>query len=395
MFPEYNGSAKVSRVEPLSNIDINNDKNKNKNMSKSIKKRKLFAGALIFTMTIALYGIYPLVNSASAVDSIINASDTLSDSDVSQTSLHTIDFTTTHNSVASDDDYIEVVWPDSPQTFGNITAENSDCGSGNWNETVPDTHTLRCTSSGGDNAAGSYTFSATTTNPSSEGSQLITITHYDGDTGEELERVQVRVYIIDDVWMTARVDATLEFSVSGVASSTSFNGVTCTRDTTATTTDFGTLEPTVPETVCQALAVTTNADDGYIVTVEQDQELTSDSGSNINSFNDSPDGTGSTTPGAWEAPSGILDVYNTYGHMGLTSDDSDLASLGGYNDFTSTAYAGLNGSDPMVVMHHDGPADGSTADKGAANIAYTAEITSLQEAGDYENTLTYIATPTY
>jgi hypothetical protein len=49
----------------------------------------------------------------------------------------------------------------------------------------------------------------------------------------------------------------------------------------------------------------------------------------------------------------------------------------------------------MVVMHHDGPADGSTDNKGAANVAYTAEITALQEAGDYESTLTYIATPTF
>jgi len=364
-------------------------------MYKMLTNKKLIASILVFTMTVAAYGIYPMVNSASAIDAIRDASITLSDSDVSQTAKQTIEFTTNHDVVAADGDFIEVTWPSSPETFGAITAENTSCNGGNWSKSIPDTHTLRCTASSGDNPAGSYTFFATTTNPSVEGSQLIQITHIDADTGDIKERVQVRVAIINDVLMTARVDATLEFNVSGLPSATSFNGVTCDRDTTATTTDFGTLNPGASTTVCQALDVTTNADDGYIVTVEQDQELTSDSGSNINSFNDSPDGTGTTTPEAWESPSGILDTYNTYGHMGLTSDDADLSTLGSYNDFTNSKYAGLNASDPMVVMHHDGPSDGATQNKGAVNVAYTAEITALQEAGDYENTLTYIATPTY
>jgi hypothetical protein len=364
-------------------------------MYKMIKQRKLIAGFLVFAMAVMMYGVYPWVNSANAIDAIQDASVTLTDSDTSVTSAQTIQFTTNHTAESADGDYVEVQWPSGPQTFGNITALNASCNGGNWNATIPNTYTLRCTASGGDNAAGSYNFYATTTNPAATGSQLITITHYDGSNGQIKERVQVRVAIVDDVWMTARVDATLEFTVSGVASSTSFNGVTCNRNSTATTTDFGTLAAGASTTVCQALAVTTNADDGYIVTVEQDQEMTSDSGSNINSFNNSQDGTGSTTPGTWQSPSGILDVYNTYGHMGLTSSDADLNSLGGYNDFTGSSYAGLNSADPMVVMHHDGPADGSTDNKGAANVAYTAEITALQEAGDYESTLTYIATPTF
>ena len=76
--------------------------------------------------------------------------------------------------------------------------------------------------------------------------------------------------------------------------------------------------------------------------------------------------------------------------MGLTTNDSDLAT-----DFTSSKYAGLNNTDAMEVMSHNGPADGSTQDKGLASVAYTIEITDLQEAGDYITTLTYICTPTY
>ena len=81
--------------------------------------------------------------------------------------------------------------------------------------------------------------------------------------------------------------------------------------------------------------------------------------------------------------------------MGLHTDDSDLNSLGGYDDFSTNLFAGLNSTDPMPIMHHNGPSDGSTEDKGAVNVIYQAEIGSLQEAGDYENTLTYICTPTF
>ena len=129
--------------------------------------------------------------------------------------------------------------------------------------------------------------------------------------------------------------------------------------------------------------------------------LTSDSNSNINSFNNSPDGTGSTTAETWVTPRNELDQYHTYGHMGLTSDDADLNSLGTYNSFAPTdtdgitQYVGLNNTDPMPIMHHDGPSDGTTQNVGLSHIAYSVEIGSLQEAGDYENTLTYIATPTY
>ena len=54
-----------------------------------------------------------------------------------------------------------------------------------------------------------------------------------------------------------------------------------------------------------------------------------------------------------------------------------------------------NATDQVEVMYHTGPSDGTTPDKGLTQVAYTAEISTLQEAGDYENTLTYICTPQY
>jgi hypothetical protein len=235
-------------------------------------------------------------------------------------------------------------------------------------------------------------------NPMVEGTRYIEITHYN-DSDEIMERVTVAVAIIEDVLMTARVLSTLTFTVSGTSTDGVVGGIPCSNESTATTTPFGTLVVNATSTVCQTLNVTTNADDGYTVTVEQDQELTSDSGSNINSFNNSPDGTGSTTAQAWTSPTNILDAYHTYGHMGLHSEDSDLDTLGGYadQDFDNggTLFAGLNNSEPLPIMHHDGPSDGTTVDKGTTNVIYQVQIGSLQEAGDYQNTLTYICTPTF
>ena len=80
--------------------------------------------------------------------------------------------------------------------------------------------------------------------------------------------------------------------------------------------------------------------------------------------------------------------------MGLTTNDSDLSGKG-YMDFTGEKYVGFNDTDPIVVMNHDHPSDGKTQDIGKAAVAYTVEVSTLQEAGDYENILTYIATATF
>ncbi len=350
------------------------------------KQRRVFLVAIVIFSLLSVYAYIPLAQAAS----LTNAKDTISDSDVSVTGVtHTIQFTT--GQTLSANYYMQVILPSS---FGNIATSSITCpdaasttpyvfggGSQNWD--------IRCVAST-TIATGTKTLTiANTTNPGSAGDYTINLaTKNASDT--ELESAQVKVYIIDDVTVTATVDASLTFTISGVNANTTINGVTTTGTSTATTIAFGTLNTSASSTLGQALAVSTNATDGFVVTVQQDQELTSAAGANINSFDNSPDGTGSTTPHAWAAPAGTLDLTHTYGHMGITTDDSDLAT-----DFTGSKYAGLNSTNPLTIMSHNGPADGLTQNKGYAKVAYTIEITDLQEAGDYTNTLTYICTPTY
>ncbi len=357
------------------------------------KRNKLFLVFTAIALIVAVYGFVPLPDRANAIDSIKDAKDTISDSDPGATATHVFSFTTgtsTPSGGTLEVTFSSSDWGTIPST-GDIT-----CPGGGVASLAGGNRTAVCTYAGG-TASGTKQITITNiVSPATTTTYYIQI--YNKSTTETLERVTVAVAIIDNVLMTARVDSTLTFTISGTSTGATVHGVPCSNDSTATSTPFGTLTVGATSTVCQTLNVTTNADDGFTVTVEQNHELLSDSGSNINSFNNSADDTGSTTPAAWASPNNTLDLYYTYGHMGLFSDDSDLESGTTYADFDTggnTLFAGLNSTDPMPIFHHNGPSDGATQNKGVAHILYQAEIGSLQEAGDYESTLTYICTPTF
>lgn len=205
------------------------------------------------------------------------------------------------------------------------------------------------------------------------------------DTGK------TRVAIVDYVEVTAIVDTTFDFVVSGLATSTSVNSTSTTGATTPTAIPFGTLDADVVYTLAQQLNVTTNARNGFVVTVQQDGNLQSTTGADIDGF---IDGAYTNTPVAWSTPTESLLLENTWGHWGLTSDDSNLNG----SEFTS------GGGDkwvaasttPRQIFSHTGPADGTTQDYGLAKVGYRVQITPLQEAADdYNTTLMYIATPTF
>jgi hypothetical protein len=351
--------------------------------------KKRFSVFLIAVMVYSLVAVYALVPVANA-ESLDNAKATISDSDIGATATTTITFDT---SVAlTQNYYIEVAMPTG---FTNIAESRVTCPN-NSTTTVEGAgpYTVKCTVHLGQTlAAGSYTVVVGGhTNPSENLAGYTINLYTKSDTGVEQENAQVKVYIIDDVNMTATVNASLTFSITGLNALDTVNGVTLTATSTATSTPFGTLSTAASSTVGQQLAVSTNATDGYTVTVFQNQELTNAGSANINSFNNSPNGTGSsTTAQAWAAPAGVLDATNTYGHMGLTTDDSTLSA----NNFTALQYKGLSGVTPMEIMYHDGPALNTVDDVGLAKVAYTVEINALQEAGDYTNVLTYVCTPQF
>lgn len=316
--------------------------------------------------------------------SLTDASDTLSTSNISAVATHSVSFTT---SVALGvDDYFLVSLPPSAG-FGDILAAAITCPANTTNSAVG-TSTAKCTATGAVAAGVQAITIANVANPPTPGPQTIQAFSY-ASTSILWENADMVVAIISSVTMSASVPSTLTFSIGPVASGTVINTATTSRDSATTTIDFGQLQTGTTTTLGQEIRVTTNATFGFTVTVEQDDVLRSSSGATIDSFKDgAPPG----APIPWEPPSGSIGATSTYGHMGLTTNDS---SLSGGNPYAAGGFAGFSGSSTKEIMYNNGPADGSTPSIGLARVAYRVEITGLQEAGDYSNTLTYIVTPAY
>ncbi len=359
----------------------------------------MLVAAAVLVVSVGFYGTAQAAN-------LTQVSNTLSDSDVSALSNHTIRFvlaSTSAGVLAGGN--ITITFPTGFATgsvaFGDIdmTVNGVDqtlaaaAAPGVWGATISGA-VLTIASNNSTIAASSTvvieigthaTFGTTgtnrVTNPTA-GSYEFYVTAGASDTG------RTRVAILDNVDVTAVVDTSFTFVVNGLATSTAINGTTTTGSTTATSIPFGTLVAGIPKVLGQKLDVTTNARNGFVVTVEQDQNLLSSTGADIDGF---IDGAYTNTPAAWAAPTNAILNENTWGHWGLTSEDSNLNG----DEFGSALFVSAS-TTPRQIFSHTGPADGTTADVGTTDIAYAIQITPLQEAGDDYNTiLTYIATPTF
>jgi len=221
------------------------------------------------------------------------------------------------------------------------------------------------------------------TNPPTTGSYRIDVTT-PSDAGE------TQVAIVNNVTLTASVNTTFTFTVSGLATSTVVGDDTTTGSTTATALPFGVLSssPTASSSLAQRLNVSTNATNGFSVTVQENQPPTSATGQIIYLFNN---GATTSSPILWQSPSSTIGQYNTYGHFGVSSTDDE-----GGNEFGGgTQFVG-NIVTPRVIFTNSGPADGVTNNVGSSTVLYKIQIGPLQAAGDdYTNTLWYVATPTF
>ena len=224
-------------------------------------------------------------------------------------------------------------------------------------------------------------------NPTTTGSYKITIAGTQTDTGTAMTA------IVNQVTVTASVDTTLTFTVAGVANGQSINGETISTTSTAVAIGFGTLASGTPVVAAQDLTVTTNAQNGFVVTVHEDQNLLSANGADIDTFQD---GNNVATPIAWATPTAQLGNENTYGHMGITSNDTDLNA----NEFFSGSVIKWAGNfyptTTRTIFSHTGPSDGVTQNIGKARVGYKVLVSNLQEAAtDYTNRLIYVCTPTF
>lgn len=218
-----------------------------------------------------------------------------------------------------------------------------------------------------------------------------------------IDTASVRAAIIDAVTITAEVKATLSCQVAGVAPAENFNTLGNTYGaagfaTTATAIPFGVINSGSSSQSGQILRVSTNATNGFHFAVRQYSDLTAAGGATINTFRNGvlQD---NTSPDVWAAPLGTPGSLDTYGHLGYGTTDlalDDLAGAGAGNRFTGARFAGLSNL-YEAILSHNAPANGvGGADpNGQAYIVYRVEISGLQEAGVYFNTVSYLCTGRY
>jgi hypothetical protein len=364
-----------------------------------LKSIAMIAGLAILLWSLGL----PSLRFAVAAN-LSSVSNTLTDSAPNAVSNHTIAFTHPEDStgVANGEDIV-ITFPIGfdlaliGQEDIDLLVDGDNVTEANWSVATTAT-TITLTIDTGNIAAGSSTqiligLHATNEgtpntqigNPGSEGSFRIDITAGADDTGS------THVVILSSVEVSANVETVFTFEVAGVGSGVTVNGVTTTGTTSSTSIPFGTLTDGNATTSAQQLSVSTNARNGYVVTVQIDQPLQSSTGGIIDGF---IDGSNIDSPSAWVPPSGDVELPTTWGHWGFTSDDA-TTTRATLDEFGSGEFAAASTS-PRVVMSHNGPVNGVGMGIGTTTVGYRVQITGLQEAGDdYSTTLTYIATPTF
>jgi hypothetical protein len=369
--------------------------------------QRVVATLVACAVVLASIGVY--THQAQAAN-LTQVSDTLSDSDGGVASNHTIVFTTTTGIDNGETIIINLsdgpfVNPGNAVDFTDVdvatTSDYTIAGNCAGAERVSAVFTagpiLTLTFCAGD--GGSVPINGTTTiqigtnatfgvagnlqltNPGTTGQsyEIVVTAGTPADTG------RTRVAIVDDVLVTAIVDTNFDFTITGTATSTYVDAATTTGSTSPTLIAFGRLVADTPELLAQRLNVTTNARNGFSVTVETDGDLESANGATIDTFFDATD---VTTPTTWQIPTNGISNSNQWGHWGVTTmDDVTLFDPGEYIAASTS---------PRVIFSHTGSANGTTNNIGSTTIGYKIEITPLQEAADdYQTILTYIATPTF
>lgn len=237
---------------------------------------------------------------------------------------------------------------------------------------------------------------------------------FDGDPdsgGNTIDTAYVRVAPIEAVLVSATVEQTLSFTVAASASGSIGCGTTANVTTTSTSIPWGTISQSDTfKDAFQALTVSTNASEGYTLTIEENDQMGKD---------------GNTCPGdAGEANNCIQDTtcgpaacselaardwtnatYHGLGFslMDITGSDTVFDYDGKPSETTCTSGTfcarqladAENGetsppSGPPVIMSSSGPANNSRA-----LICYRISISGTQPAGFYYNKVKYTVTATF
>ncbi len=372
----------------------------------------------------------------------ISGSDTLSNPNFSQQSIHTISVTTTQIIPADGDILLTIPavntanqgndgLPDSSSTapFGgfdlnnlsasDIVISSQNCAN-NWaiGTITPGTsdldHTIRFYQTSGSCPAGSI-FTITLgdtdrkminpgplTTPSSSGkadTYTLHIRSRDG-SGNKLDQLDVRVAIISPTSVSATIGETFSFELSGVPSATKTCDVVTDTATTANSVPWGSIsKPFAFRNAAHLLTVSTNSKDGFVVTVFENDQLKR---SNALCAGPSPNNIQGCIPDTRCDDGKCTDRYASdwtnprkdgFGYSLDNVTQKDALFL--FNDngakFSARSFPDNEaGKTPLSILSGSKSTMGSSA-----HVCYRIGISDTQSAGFYTNRLTYTASPRF
>ncbi len=178
-------------------------------------------------------------------------------------------------------------------------------------------------------------------------------------------------------------DPSMTFTIGGVSSGTSTNGVSTTATTTYNTIPFGHIIINDVNYAAQQLTVTTNAPNGYSVYMKVSTQLTGIyTGTLVSPFS----GNSATwaSPQSWRVPTGTTNGTDTMWFGANTSD----TRVSGWS--SASAKFGPANSTNNVVMYS------SSADTGtSAYVTYAIEGNIYQDPDTYSGNIEYTIVPNY
>lgn len=213
---------------------------------------------------------------------------------------------------------------------------------------------------------------------------------------EPIDTTTGKVAVVEPVRVTAIVESTLEFTIAGESSGNSRCGQTTDVTTTAATVPLGTLSISSFTDASQKLTVSTNADSGYSVTVIEDDQL-GKGGATSPYIPDSPGDAANMTHTAkadWDDPADSDAKGFSYSLQNVDALSIAFQYSDTDGNCSGTTYCGKQFPATADVGDTAQEIFSSTTVANAEDvyICYKAVISATQEAGDYENAITFVAT---
>lgn len=224
------------------------------------------------------------------------------------------------------------------------------------------------------------------------------ITRDGGDN--QIDTVDIKVAPVEAVLVSATVDETLSFLVAGIASSTSTCGISTDVTTTATSIPWGTMATANSFLqASQQLTASTNADGGYSVKIEENDQMGKDgvtctgaaAGESVNCIKDTACNSGpctESTSAEWTTA-----TNNGLGYSLANVSGTDASFL--YNESARTFSSKQIADQEVPETKQNIMSNANQVSGSSVYVCYQISISATQPAGYYYNKVKYTATATF